>query len=142
MNCKTCGRELHGLRRVFCSGSCKNRVANHRHQSYVKQQVRGRQRKLFLIRLLGGACQRCGYVRNHAAMNFHHIVPELKSFELDLRCISNRSWQRVLDEVAKCDLLCSNCHLEVHNPDCFITPETVCDATAVGVGRARKPPEW
>ncbi len=64
-------------------------------------------------------------------MVFHHKVPALKSFELDLRSMSNRTWQRVLAEVTKCELLCNNCHCEVHNPDCSITPEDVRSATTV-----------
>jgi 5-methylcytosine-specific restriction endonuclease McrA len=99
------------------------------------QQQRGRQRKLHLIRQLGGACQRCGYMRNHAALTFHHRSPKSKSFQLDLRNLSNRTWQGVLDEVAKCDLLCSNCHLEVHNPECTMTRDMVSAAVEVGLRR-------
>jgi hypothetical protein len=133
--CRSCGATIGGLRRLFCSIKCKQADINHRLQSYSMQQQRGRERKLHLIRLLGGACQRCGYRRNHAAIAFHHRSPESKSFQLDLRHLSNRTWQRVLDEVAKCDLLCSNCHLEVHNPDCAMTPEMVAGAVDV---RARR----
>lgn len=92
---------------------------------YRKQQERGFQRKLFLIRLRGGGCQRCGCQRNYAAMAFHHRDPSQKSFELDLRAISNRTWLRVLHEAAKCELLCSNCHLEVHHPQCAVTAEAI-----------------
>lgn len=134
-NCKTCDAPIHGRRRLFCSVKCKQADINHRLQSYFMQQQRGRERKLHLIRLLGGACQRCGYMRNHAAIAFHHRSPGSKSFQLDLRNLSNRTWQRVLDEVAKCDLLCCNCHLEVHNPDCAMTPESVSRVVAVRLRR-------
>jgi hypothetical protein len=133
--CARCGTELQGRRRRFCSIKCKQSDINHRLQSYSMQQQRGRQRKLHLIRQLGGACQRCGYMRNHAAITFHHRSPEAKSFQLDLRNLSNRTWQRVLDEVAKCDLLCSNCHLEVHNPECATTGDMVSAAVDVGLRR-------
>lgn len=133
--CKTCGATIGGMRRVFCSVKCKQTDINHRLQSYAMQQQRGRERKLHLIRLLGGTCRRCGYGRNHAALAFHHRSSASKSFQLDMRNLSNRTWQRVLDEAAKCDLLCCNCHLEVHNPDCALTPEMVSAAVQVRVRR-------
>jgi hypothetical protein len=74
-------------------------------------------RKRRLVALLGGACHRCGYRKNFAALEFHHMDPANKSFNLDLRSLSNRTWQAVLDEAAKCILVCSNCHKEIHYPD-------------------------
>ena len=68
----------------------------------------------------GGSCISCGYDKNTSALEFHHRVPADKSFQLDLRSLSNRSWANILSEVKKCDLLCSNCHKELHNPDCSI----------------------
>ncbi len=60
----------------------------------------------------------CGYDKNYAALEFHHKVPIEKLFQLDLRSLSNRSWDAILEEAKKCQLLCSNCHAEYHNPDC------------------------
>jgi hypothetical protein len=72
-----------------------------------------------LIRLKGKKCEECGYGRNSAALEFHHTGPALKEFQLDLRSLSNRKWQLVLAEAEKCRLLCSNCHAELHNPECM-----------------------
>jgi predicted HNH restriction endonuclease len=91
---------------------------NTRHQSYLKQQERGRARKFELIALFGGACCKCGYKTNHAALEFHHTVAGSKSFQLDLRSLSNRTWASVIAEAAKCMLVCANCHAEIHNPEC------------------------
>jgi hypothetical protein len=115
-HCETCGQGLQGRQRRFCSRKCKNADTNHRHQSYQKQQERGRDRKLELIALLGGSCSRCGYRRNHAALEFHHVLPDSKSFDLSTRSLSNRTWESVLAESAKCLLVCSNCHAELHHP--------------------------
>lgn len=68
----------------------------------------------------GAKCVRCGYNQNYAALEFHHPDPHEKEFQLDLRSLSNRRWNAVLEEAAKCLLLCSNCHAEVHNPDCAL----------------------
>ena len=62
----------------------KNRDTNIRFQSYQSQQRRGRRRKNFLVELAGGKCRRCGYRKNLAALEFHHLKPESKSFQLDL----------------------------------------------------------
>jgi len=73
-------------------------------------------RKLELLDSAGGACQRCGYNRNAAALTFHHRDPGSKKFNLDLCSLSNRRWRDILREAGLCDLLCANCHAEVHNP--------------------------
>lgn len=64
--------------------------------------------------MLGGKCSHCGYAANLAALTFHHLGG--KEFKLDVRSLSNRRIDPILAEVAKCRLLCHNCHAEVHNP--------------------------
>jgi hypothetical protein len=59
----------------------------------------------------------CGYDRNFAALEFHHLDPSTKAFNLDLRSLSNRAWERIVQESEKCELVCSNCHKEIHNPE-------------------------
>jgi hypothetical protein len=66
--------------------------------------------------MLGGACRLCGYAANFAALEFHHASGH-KDFQLDMRSLANRSWDLVLQEARKCELLCSNCHAETHRPD-------------------------
>lgn len=75
--------------------------------------VRGRNRKQQLIDLKGGACQSCGYNKCMRAMTFHHRNPAEKKFEMTTREISGYSWENVLIEADKCDLLCANCHFEI-----------------------------
>ncbi len=110
-NCKICGRELTGKQTHYCSTICKNTF----HQSYPAQKKRGLSRKLNFVRKLGGKCSNCGYSTNIAALAFHHLGG--KEFQLDMRSLSNRQLEPILKEVAKCTLLCHNCHAEVHNPD-------------------------
>ena len=123
-NCTVCNRSLRGRQIKYCSRKCKNDFGNNRLQSYVAQQQRGRNRKLELIRLNGSRCGSCGYERNFSALEFHHRNPESKNFPLDLRSLSNRSWARILDEAQKCDLVCSNCHKEIHNPASIMKRES------------------
>jgi hypothetical protein len=127
--CRQCGKPLSGRQRLFCSRRCKTRDSNIRLQNYAAQQVRGLSRKRALIRLAGGACLRCGYDRHTAALSFHHREPAHKQFGLDLRSLSNRRWKDILREAAKCDLLCANCHAEVHVLDQSDKPPTGGPAT-------------
>lgn len=62
----------------------------------------------------------CGYNKNIAALEFHHINPEEKEFEIDIRHFSNTSLEKLKKEVNKCILLCANCHRELHNPKLYI----------------------
>ena len=118
--CVSCGQQLDGRQKKYCSRKCKNSYTNQSHQSYQAQQRRGRERKIRLIELNGGKCESCGYDRNYSALEFHHLEPKNKSFQLDLRALSNRKWEFILLEAKKCRLLCSNCHAELHNPDCLL----------------------
>mgnify|MGYP003941008969 CR=1 FL=1 len=116
--CLVCKKKLRGRQSKYCSRECKNAYLNQSLQSYAAQQERGRSRKIQLIELYGNQCSICGYDKNFAALEFHHTNPVTKSFQLDLRSLSNRRWEAILKEAEKCQLLCSNCHAELHNPDC------------------------
>lgn len=116
--CLNCGSSLKGRQTKYCSRLCKNTFNNLNYQSYLAQQRRGRERKLKLIKLKGKKCKYCKYDKNYAALGFHHIISNNKNFQLDLRSLSNRKWEVILKEAEKCILICSNCHAEVHNPDC------------------------
>ena len=118
MECVNCNKALTGRQRKFCSRACKNSFNNVYYQSYLAQQKRGLTRKLELLKLHGGACKKCNYKKNFAALEFHHTDSATKNFQLDLRSLSNRRWEVVLEEADKCILLCSNCHAELHHPEC------------------------
>ena len=114
--CQTCGKKLIGRQRVNCSTKCKNKKGNITSPSYKRQRNRGINRKLKLVKLKGGCCEICGYKKNLTALTFHHINPNTKSFNVEMRNIANYEWNRVLKESNKCQLLCHNCHHELHHP--------------------------
>ncbi len=115
--CLICCKTLSGKQTKYCSTKCKSQQTNHKHKNYVIQQKRGYERKVLLLNLKGNCCEICGYNKNHSALCFHHKNPETKSFQLDLPHCSNTSWDKLLLEVEKCQLLCLNCHAEFHNPN-------------------------
>lgn len=73
---------------------------------------RKRMHKRKAIEYKGGACVNCGYNKSDAALHFHHVVKENKSFEIAQNL--SRNWDSLKSELDKCILLCMNCHLEAH----------------------------
>lgn len=112
MKCQVCQNNLPENRTKFCSDQCKSK--GQKNSIYYYQMERGWRRKLKLIELLGGKCQSCGYNKCTRALSFHHIKPEDKLFNLDIRNISGTTWDKIIKEVEKCQLLCLNCHQELH----------------------------
>lgn len=88
--------------------------------TYDYQKLRGLTRKLHLIDLRGGACEKCGYNENLAALDFHHINPAEKENQLDQRKLSNSTMVGIMEEFEKCQVLCSNCHRAEHFPNSTI----------------------
>jgi hypothetical protein len=64
------------------------------------------------IEYKGGRCQLCGYNKCNAALEFHHLKKDEKSFGLSRKGIT-RSWESIRRELDKCVLICANCHREV-----------------------------
>ena len=116
-HCLKCGTKLKGQQRKFCRRRCKEQHGAIRNPSYRRQRNRGIKRKLKLVELKGGCCEICGYKKNLAVLTFHHINPATKLFDIQLNNIANYKWERALAEASKCQLLCHNCHNELHHPD-------------------------
>ena len=79
-------------------------------------RLRSRDRKRKLVELKGGKCELCGYSKNFAALHFHHKDPSQKALTLDFRGLAKATWEALLAEAEKCQLLCANCHAETHYP--------------------------
>jgi hypothetical protein len=69
--------------------------------------------KLKAVEYKGGKCSVCGYCKCYDAMDFHHIDPSEKDFEISGNG-STKSWANIMIELDKCSLLCANCHREEH----------------------------
>ncbi len=89
------------------------------------ERVSRRRRKVkeILAREAGGRCALCGYDRCRAALHFHHLDPSTKRFNLSMEGVT-RSLQAARAEMAKCVLLCANCHAEVEAGVRAIPPAT------------------
>ena len=78
----------------------------------ARVSMRRRKVKEILVAEAGGRCALCGYDRCLRALSFHHVDAATKEFGVAARGHS-RSLDRARAEVAKCVLLCANCHAEV-----------------------------
>lgn len=91
------------LEEKFCDSRCKNKY-------YVNaNRKRNKER---LVELHGGECVRCGYSKSLAALHFHH-TDDNKEFSIS-RKGHTRSFERLVKEAEKCELICANCHAETH----------------------------
>jgi len=74
-----------------------------------------RRTKLKLIDWKGGKCEICGYdKRIPGVFVFHHRDPSQKEFGVSGK---TKSIEKLKKEVEKCQLLCANCHAEVHDAE-------------------------
>ena len=69
--------------------------------------------KQLAVEYKGGKCEICGYSKCLAALEFHHLDSKEKDFNITTG--NNKSWKRIKLELDKCQLVCSNCHREIHN---------------------------
>ena len=94
-DCRLCGKTA-STRRTLCN-TCVSRVRRYR----VKKAA---------VEFLGGVCKRCGWRGDISAFEFHHFGD--KDFTIGNN--SNKAWKKILLELVKCELLCSNCHRVEH----------------------------
>lgn len=99
-----------GWTRKYCYNCAPHEDDNCSHAQAVT--IKRRAIKNMLIAYKGGKCERCGYNKTSRALEFHHLNPEEKDFEISK--VLTRNIQSLKDEVDKCILLCSNCHAEIH----------------------------
>lgn len=100
----------------------KNGIRKGKIQSYCKScnskntVERLRKFKQQLVDYKGGKCNKCGYDRCVAALDLHHRDPNKKNFTFSH--IKMTSFEKnkdiICNELDKCDLLCANCHREIH----------------------------
>jgi hypothetical protein len=55
------------------------------------------------------SCERCG-VSDPRVLEFDHIDPKSKSFSIARGISDILSWENILVEIKKCQVLCANCH--------------------------------
>ena len=69
---------------------------------------------LFVLEIKNNSfCKECG--ENHiSTLDFHHRDSSEKDFDISLMAGLGKSKKLILEEIEKCDVLCSNCHRKLH----------------------------
>ena len=95
----------------------KDYYASHKKEEYDRTRKRKREMHQWYRKLKENLkCEKCG--EDHVAcIVFHHKDPSQKEILLSL-CV-NQGWgpERILKEIAKCDVLCENCHRKLHGEE-------------------------
>lgn len=91
--------------------------ANLRHsfwQERVRQETGTRRDELGEIvrKAKEAPCKDCGVQYPYYVMHFDHVQPETKLFNIAQWGDLLPSKERLLEEIAKCELVCANCHAE------------------------------
>jgi hypothetical protein len=80
--------------------------------SRARAVARRRERlRLIVIAAKDCPCQDCGRSYPHYVMDFDHVRGE-KLLNIGQASQKNLAPKRIIDEIAKCDVVCSNCHRE------------------------------
>ena len=66
-----------------------------------------------LVEYKGGECNKCGYNKSIASLDFHHLNGK-KEFHVSHAITKNIEFDKLKIETDKCMLLCANCHRELH----------------------------
>lgn len=87
---------------------------NNKEKAYKKVDSRRREiKKWFLEYKSELSCETCGF-SHPAALDFHHTDSKEKETEISKMVTESYSKENILNEIAKCRILCSNCHRILH----------------------------
>ncbi|UJA21908.1 hypothetical protein HJD18_08510 [Thermoleophilia bacterium SCSIO 60948] len=99
---------MHGATSFLVLGSGRSSCAKCNVEAVSRLRRSTKQR---LVEIAGGCCCVCGYDKNPAALQFHHVDPAQKEFGIGSG--NTLAFDRVAKEAAKCVLVCANCHAEI-----------------------------
>ena len=116
-----CGQKLkavnmHGIPVKYIHGHKVSEKYRTQEEKAAQSKIRYRNNKIKAINTFGGCCAKCGISydgKNAAIFQFHHLDPSEKESILAKKF--NGSFEKALEELKKCILLCSNCHALEHS---------------------------
>lgn len=103
--CSYCGEE--DKKAFYSDRFCMCKVCQKKYT-----QDRNQRLKQEFVDYKGGKCELCGYNKCLASLHFHHVDPKTK--DPKWRSLLKKTLEQVKEELDKCQLLCANCHGEVH----------------------------
>lgn len=116
MICKYCLEERNVLD-FEIANTIKGKIYRRRKCKFCKQKNQNRRRKTLRLRLdklkRSLSCVRCGF-SDYRALEFHHTDATIKDFNIADACRMGLSFEKILEEISKCETLCANCHRIEH----------------------------
>ena len=105
---------------IKCSLLCNNCHQELHFNKGVYSRLKSN-KKLFLDIKNNNGCEQCGYNKQNSCLHFHHPNEKkykFSNFGIDFKTIDNIS-EEILLELEKCEILCANCHQELHTDIIF-----------------------
>lgn len=103
-----------GIRLTYCRECGKLLTRNHyknNKKQYLKRNARSlAKRQEFVRNFKSRPCQDCGIQYPYYVMDFDHREDEIKEHQLNQ--VARQKIKTIESEIAKCDVVCSNCHRE------------------------------
>lgn len=84
-------------------------------QSYYQQYRADKREKLDEYKSKKG-CIICNEV-DPRCLQFHHRDPSTKTYTISRLYSGTWGWDRIFEEIEKCDVMCANCHLKFHRSE-------------------------
>lgn len=79
---------------------------------YARRAINRSRNQAYINNLKSAPCMDCGRCFNPWVMDFDHRNPAEKEFSIAHAVEGGYTLERIKREVAKCDLVCANCHRE------------------------------
>lgn len=89
------------------------KINNKEKNAEYRRRTRGKIRGWFDEYKKTLKCEYCGYNRCYEALDFHHKDLKEKEFNIG-HSFFKKGKEKILEEIKKCIVLCSNCHRELH----------------------------
>lgn len=105
---------LYAYCRICKNNTAKQRYANNTdYQNQVKERCRNRSKVVTEIiqEAKASGCCKCPE-KEPVCLAFHHLDPNEKDFSVASQ--RNANPERVRQEIAKCIVVCHNCHAKIH----------------------------
>lgn len=114
--CRTCQRIKMRCKRESNPSYSRDIMRNWRSKNQKRDRLNWtelrKSKKIWLDEQRKNGCSKCPE-NDPVCIDFHHRDPKDKEGSLS-EAIARWSLERLQKEVAKCDLLCSNCHRKLH----------------------------
>jgi hypothetical protein len=113
--CIICGDKLTGKQTKYCKKGCssavwrnKNKEKNHEY-TLAANRRREQERRAYINKKKEKPCTDCGIRYPFYVMQFDHVRGVKVAA---IAVMKYYSWEKIDAELAKCELVCANCHAE------------------------------